>query len=239
MEACWIQLPACSTCVQDRHAKDAVDYLQRIQVRKSFSYYTPPALMLSRSAVEARGQFAGSGRSEGNENRRWHGTRRVCNLGDKGQTQFCSSTSCSLCCIIQNSFDISLWGKKTGWGRFGKGIYTSSTSSKSNDYSHNDCKSDLKTILLNKVVVGKGCKMLQDHTSLTAPPAGFDSVRIHFVCTDCNDLYSADRSLLRKGVVLTMTNWLSTTTTRLDPLFWSCTNRERNFCLLRYAKLYM
>ena len=81
--------------------------------------------------------------------------------------------------------------------RFGKGIYTSSTSSKSvvlqpsdnffflnvalrsNDYSHNDCKSSLKAILLNKVVVGKGCKLLQDNTSLTAPPTGYDSVSFY------------------------------------------------------------
>jgi len=34
----------------------------------------------------------------------------------------------------------------------------------------------LKAILLNKVVVGKGCKLLQDNTNLTAPPAGYDSV---------------------------------------------------------------
>ncbi|TFK27463.1 ADP-ribosylation [Coprinopsis marcescibilis] len=129
-----------------------------------------------KASVEAKGQFGAQGRSPGNENRRWHGTRRACNLGDKGHLQFCSTQTCSLCSIIRNSYDISLWGKKTGWGRFGKGIYTSSTSSKSNDYSHNDCKSQLKAILLNKVVVGKGCKMLQDSTSLTAAPAGFDSV---------------------------------------------------------------
>jgi len=69
-----------------------------------------------------------------------------------------------------------MFGKKTGWGRFGKGIYTSSTSSKSNDYSQNDCKSPLKAILLNKVIVGKGCKLTHDNTTLTAPPAGYDSV---------------------------------------------------------------
>ncbi|KDR68592.1 hypothetical protein GALMADRAFT_146244 [Galerina marginata CBS 339.88] len=149
-------------------------------VRRVYKILAPPASLASynayRAAVETRGQFVSSGRSEGNENRRWHGTRRVCNLGDKGQTQFCTTTNCSLCCIIRTSYDISLWGKKTGWGRFGKGIYTSSTSSKSNDYSHNDCKSSLKAILLNKVIVGKGCKLLQDNTSLTAPPSGFDSV---------------------------------------------------------------
>ncbi|KAK2460256.1 hypothetical protein APHAL10511_007645 [Amanita phalloides] len=131
-----------------------------------------------RNAVEARGQFVATGRSAGNENRRWHGTTRECTLGDKGQTQFCSSTTCSLCCIVKSSYDLSLFGKKTGWGRFGKGIYTSSTSSKSNDYSRNasSCNSPLKAILLNKVIVGRGCKMLQDSTSLTAPPNGYDSV---------------------------------------------------------------
>jgi len=149
-------------------------------VRRVYKILAPPASLAAynayRAKVEGQGHFVAAGRSEGNEHRRWHGTRRVCNLGDKGHTQFCSSTSCSLCSIIRTSYDISLWGKKTGWGRFGKGLYTSSTSSKSNDYSHNDCKSSLKAILLNKVVVGKGCKLLQDNTTLTAPPTGYDSV---------------------------------------------------------------
>ena len=60
--------------------------------------------------------------------------------------------------------------------RFGPGIYTSSTSSKSNDYSNNIKPSKLKAILLNKVVVGKGCKMMDDSPTMTAPPTGYDSV---------------------------------------------------------------
>jgi hypothetical protein len=47
---------------------------------------------------------------------------------------------------------------------------------RSNDYSNNDCSSSFKAILLNKVIVGKGCKLTQDNVSLTAPPAGYDSV---------------------------------------------------------------
>ncbi|KAE9387030.1 ADP-ribosylation [Gymnopus androsaceus JB14] len=129
-----------------------------------------------KDAVEARGQFIPAGRSAGNEKRRWHGTGRECHFGDKGQTQFCGSQTCSLCCIVKTSFELSLFGKKTGWGRFGKGIYTTSTSSKSNDYSRNDCRSSLKAVLLNKVVVGKGCKLTQDNVTLTAPPQGYDSV---------------------------------------------------------------
>jgi len=81
-------------------------------------------------SVEARGHFTGVNRPPGNENRRWHGTRRKCTLGDNGCTTFCSDSQCSLCCIINTSFDLAHFGKKTSWGRFGAGIYTSSTSSK-------------------------------------------------------------------------------------------------------------
>jgi predicted PolB exonuclease-like 3'-5' exonuclease len=65
--------------------------------------------------------------------------------------------------------------------RFGSGVYTSSTSSKSNDYSRNVAHSQQKAMLLNKVVVGKGYKMTQDNTKLTAPPPGYDSVCLHDV----------------------------------------------------------
>ena len=60
---------------------------------------------------------------------------------------------------------------------------------RSNDYSYNDSKSSLKAILLNNVVVGKGCKLLHDDTSLRAPPWGYDSVgkfnsRNFYLCPD-------------------------------------------------------
>ncbi|KZT01538.1 ADP-ribosylation [Laetiporus sulphureus 93-53] len=129
-----------------------------------------------KAAVESRGNFVAAGRPAGNENRRWHGTRRECTLGDNSNAQLCSSATCSLCCIIKTSFDLKFFAKKTGWGRFGAGIYTSSTSSKSNDYSQNITASPYKAVLLNKVVVGKGHKLTMDKPSLTAPPAGFDSV---------------------------------------------------------------
>jgi len=149
-------------------------------VRRVYKIVNSPALVNSydtyRAAIEKSGQFITKGRTAGNENRRWHGTRRECNVGDKGCTVLCSSTNCPMCSIIQNSFDLGRWGTKTGWGRFGKGIYTSSTSSKSDDYASNDSNSKLKAILLNKVVVGNGCKLMHDDSKLTAPPQGFDSV---------------------------------------------------------------
>lgn len=128
-------------------------------------------------SVEAKGNFVAMGKSRGNENRRWHGTKRKCLLGNPGYTSFCAESGCSLCCIIKSSFDVRFFKQATGWGRFGQGIYTSSTSSKSNDYSKNiGVSSELKALLLNKVVVGNGKKMINDDTSLTTAPSGFDSV---------------------------------------------------------------
>ncbi|KAK0236145.1 hypothetical protein EDD85DRAFT_791505 [Armillaria nabsnona] len=130
--------------------------------------------------VEKAGNFkADPNLTAGNEKRRWHGTRKDCNLGDPNSTQgtaLCNAPSCSLCNIIRESFNISQWGKNTGWGRFGKGIYTSATTSKANDYIHNNGHSDYRAVLLNNVVVGKGRKLRQDDPTLTQAPAGFDSV---------------------------------------------------------------
>ncbi|TRM64452.1 hypothetical protein BD626DRAFT_491870 [Schizophyllum amplum] len=132
-----------------------------------------------RATVEARGNFAAQGMTAGNEQRRWHGTKRNCTLGDMGQTTMCGDQTCSLCSIIKTSFDLNLFGKNTGWGRFGRGIYTSSTSSKSNDYVSNlaaSVASPLKAMLLNRVVVGKGDKTYFNHSTWTSAPPGFDSV---------------------------------------------------------------
>ena len=149
-----------------------------------------------RNAVEARGCFTTLGLNPGNQRRRWHGTNRKCNIGDDGRTSFCSSSRCSLCRIIKTSFDVSLAKQKTGWGRFGSGIYTSSVSSKSatrssvvaiwalirgvsraNDYSENLVDSPWKAILLNLVVVGEAKVYKTDRPTLTEPPEGYDSVR--------------------------------------------------------------
>lgn len=82
----------------------------------SHSQHRLPSAIRS-SQVEARGNFVAAGRSAGNENRRWHGTTRGCLLGDNGNCNLCSSQSCSLCGIIRTSYSLSLFGKKTGWGR--------------------------------------------------------------------------------------------------------------------------
>jgi len=169
--------------------------------------------------IEAVRDFASVNKPRGNENRRWHGTRRKCNIGDKGITTFCTDTKCSLCCIIKTSFDLKFFKGATGWGRFGAGIYTSSTSSKfvfvppnelplnacltlrfftfrSNDYSYNESVSNWKALLLNKVVVGKGMKLVLDDPTLTEPPPGYDSVSIFGYLSSGGD---ADQELGSRG----------------------------------------
>ena len=75
--------------------------------------------------------FALEGEFRGNERSRWHGTTRKCKVGDKGVTKLCADSSCSMCCILRTSYDLKFFGKKTNFGRFGIGIYTTATSSKS------------------------------------------------------------------------------------------------------------
>jgi hypothetical protein len=159
-----------------RHTNKAVPtvhYVYKIVgTKKSITAYDT-----YRAQVEARGHFSSRGMSEGNERRRWHGTTRTCNLGDNpANLAFCGSTTCSLCSILQTSFRLAAFGKQTGWGRFGAGIYTSSTSSKSNDYSKGPKSSPYTAIILTRVVVGRGQKITQDSTTLTGPAQGYDSV---------------------------------------------------------------
>ncbi|KAF9783755.1 hypothetical protein BJ322DRAFT_1125258, partial [Thelephora terrestris] len=80
-----------------------------------------------------------------------------------------------MCSIMKTSFDLSFFSWRTNFGRFGAGIYASSTSSKSDSYSQNDCTSNWKAMLLNNVVVGEGHETIVDDRSLTEPPAGYDS----------------------------------------------------------------
>ena len=101
----------------------------------------------TRLSVERRTSLPG-----GNTRRRFHGTIRACQLGDRSDAKwFCTDISCSLCNIIrvrlflhcinsislnqadvspQTSFEKTKAGQRTNFGRFGEGIYTSATSSK-------------------------------------------------------------------------------------------------------------
>ncbi|KAF5338813.1 hypothetical protein D9758_012064 [Tetrapyrgos nigripes] len=109
-----------------------------------------------------------------NEQKLWHGTTRHCTLGDNGrELHLCSHKQCSLCQIIRTGYKKRF---ALEMGMFGKGIYTSTTSSKAALYSRNVQVSKYNAILLNHVAVGRMFKTNKADNGMTRPPKGHDSV---------------------------------------------------------------
>jgi len=128
-----------------------------------------------RDFLEARGMFSAHGLYPGNERLMWHGTARACRLGEQGQTTLCKSSDCKLCSIVRTSFDVT-YAMTDRYRRFGPGIYTSSKSSKANDYCKNGFTSSCKAVLLNSVLAGLAWESVDSVPHLMRPPPGFDSV---------------------------------------------------------------
>ncbi|KAG1746932.1 hypothetical protein EDB19DRAFT_1631443, partial [Suillus lakei] len=137
-----------------------------------------------RNKLEKRGKFSRKGMNKGNQQRRWHGTySRRCkfygkNLPSKG---YCNDKKCAICGIVNTGIRIpkpSIIPQ-----RFGFGIYLSSTSSKSDDYTGKRSpgapafpKVGVRALLLCKVAVGRTNKSAGSRPYVTSPPKGFDSV---------------------------------------------------------------
>ena len=126
-----------------------------------------------RDSVHNQGvKVFGSG-SKGNTHRRFHGTAQFCDLGMTGNSRLCNKSNCAVCHIIRSGWLLS----KAGTGLFGKGIYFSSTPSKSNNYNANrSISGGLKSMFVAHVVVGRGYKLTSTDSSYTAPPNGYHSV---------------------------------------------------------------
>ncbi|KAF9440535.1 ADP-ribosylation [Macrolepiota fuliginosa MF-IS2] len=113
-----------------------------------------------------------------NEQLLFHGTNRVCSLGeDNTSTHLCQLPECHLCCIIRNSFDVKKCGTKNKFCRFGTGIYTTSVSSKADDYTRNvNGNTATRALLLNRVIVGNPKMRTRNAVNLLSPPPGCHSV---------------------------------------------------------------
>ncbi|EPS93941.1 hypothetical protein FOMPIDRAFT_93895 [Fomitopsis schrenkii] len=123
-------------------------------------------------AIERKSNVPG-----GNSKRLWHGTVRACTVGNsETETQLCNNALCSLCSIMRASFRVARVGKRYSFKRFGRGIYTTSTSSKANDYASERGGSGLKAMLLSEVILGRVSRMTRGDSTLTEPPTGYDSV---------------------------------------------------------------
>jgi len=130
-----------------------------------------------RASVEASPSMKTAGKIDV-ESLLFHGTRRSCLLGeDVNNLRLCALKNCSVCSIIRSSFDIEKCGSKHKFMRFGKGIYTTSCSSKADDYSSNRSpEAVFRVLLVGRVVVGKTLKRRTNATNLTELPCGYHSL---------------------------------------------------------------
>ncbi|KAG9036312.1 hypothetical protein FRB95_009234, partial [Tulasnella sp. JGI-2019a] len=121
------------------------------------------------------------GQQQLDERKVFHGTLRRCCIGDPpNKTQLCDESDCSMCSIIRVSFQLDRAGTAPGrnFMRFGRGIYTTSVSSKADDYniSQKPSSSRHKAVLMARVVLGLGYPLYTDTTTLTGAPGGYNSV---------------------------------------------------------------
>jgi hypothetical protein len=115
----------------------------------------------------------------GNTHRRFHGTPAtnwlcVASMVSSAQPQLCSNQGCAVCGIVRTGLMLS----KAASGCYGKGLYMSSASSKSNNYTRpaSTAKPNHRAMFVCSVVVGNGKKLTGVHQTLSSAPAGFDSV---------------------------------------------------------------
>ncbi|KAF7341455.1 PARP catalytic domain-containing protein [Mycena venus] len=114
---------------------------------------------------------------DANEQLLFHGTAQSCLLGDeKRGTQLCKIAGCLLCSVIRNSFDVSKCGKRHKFCRFGTGIYTTTSSSKADDYFKGVPESPFRIVLVNRVVVGNPLTQQSNAEEITELPFGYHSV---------------------------------------------------------------
>ncbi|OCH85006.1 ADP-ribosylation [Obba rivulosa] len=111
---------------------------------------------------------------DGAEQYLFHGTRRACHIGDDNNNLYpCNNPDCFFCSIMKCSFSLAHVGAHE---MFGKGIYTSSVSSKADGYVWNwHMHSHKHTMFLSNVVTGRVEPLLVPQPNRTAPDAGFDS----------------------------------------------------------------
>ena len=126
----------------------------------------------------------------GNPRRRFHGTGAACNFAVDDQVAPCASPQCALCSILSGSFALAHSGcgpnaSRAAFGtasglRYGRGLYFSSTSGKSNDYAGGSERMRRgrrwRTLFLASVAAGKAFCTEEGELDLSRPPDGYDSV---------------------------------------------------------------
>lgn len=130
----------------------------------------------------------------GNTRRRFHGTGAQCDFGVDDRVAPCASAECALCSILSGGFALRTAGTGpnsargratlgTASGlRYGRGLYFSSTSGKSNDYAGGSERvrgrgRRWRTLFVARVAAGRAyCTDAVELDLPGRPPDGYDSV---------------------------------------------------------------
>lgn len=149
------------------HAIFAVDSSQHHARFEAYKQH----IIAKRPHLAQKGHGSGTA---GNTHRRFHGTKLGCGISPSNAAT-CGGTGCSVCSILKSGFLVRYAQSNISFGRFGCGLYFSSTSSKANDYTSPNSLG-YKAMFVTHVVVGDAEKLYSDCTTLTQPPNGKDSV---------------------------------------------------------------
>jgi hypothetical protein len=145
------------------------------RVERVYAIRPPPALSE---------RFKRHAAAVGNERRRFHGTGASCDFAvDLGRAP-CTSADCSLCSILGHGFLLRHAGSGPNAAnrslRYGRGLYFSSTSGKSNDYAVRSERARgrrrWRTMFVASVAAGRAFCTDEADLDVTAPPAGYDSI---------------------------------------------------------------
>ncbi|KAG9044296.1 hypothetical protein FS837_008388 [Tulasnella sp. UAMH 9824] len=112
-----------------------------------------------KTRLEAKNDYHGA-----NEQLVFHGTSRQCSLGEYEEYINLLSKAGSAVRLLT-------------FKRFGPGIYTSTVSSKADDYASKSTYYENKAVLVAKVALGRESIYYKTTQDLTGPPYGYDSVR--------------------------------------------------------------
>merc|ERR1712137_149047 len=141
-----------------KHPQTTPRLVRILQVRNSKDVYTNYEGYLARVDADT-------------EVRRFHGTSSSpdCLFGINVNQPPCNRSDCAVCRICLQSFNVNLAGSGGGQRmklRYGKGLYFSGTSSKSNDYAaateRTTSGRQVRLVFLCKVAVGKCYKTLKE-----------------------------------------------------------------------------
>ena len=146
------------------------------RVERVYAIRPPPALSE---------RFARHLAAVGNERRRFHGTGATCDFAVDLNRAPCTNPGCALCSILGNGLLLAHAGSGPNASnrttlRYGKGLYFSSTSGKSNDYAMHSERlrgsRRWRTMFVARVAAGRAFCTEAAELDLTKPPDGYDSI---------------------------------------------------------------